>query len=81
MTGIREDDSGSGEPIIVLVHGAWADASSWGPVVARLQHDGYDVFAIANPLRSLESDAMSVRAFLESVKGPIVRSATHMAEP
>jgi pimeloyl-ACP methyl ester carboxylesterase len=59
-------------PTIVLVHGAWADASSWSKVVARLQDDGYTVAAVANPLRSLSGDAAYVRAFLETVKGPIV---------
>ncbi len=60
------------KPTIVLVHGAWADASSWNKVVARLQDDGYPVVAVANPLRSLSGDAAFVRTFLESQKGPVV---------
>jgi pimeloyl-ACP methyl ester carboxylesterase len=60
------------KPTIVLVHGAWADASNWSDVVERLQHDGYEVYAIANPLRSLSGDAASVRAFLETIHGPVV---------
>jgi pimeloyl-ACP methyl ester carboxylesterase len=44
------------KPTIVLVHGAWADASSWSGEVDRLQRDGYVVRAIANPLRGLTSD-------------------------
>jgi pimeloyl-ACP methyl ester carboxylesterase len=60
------------KPTVVLVHGAWADASNWSGVVARLQEDGYRVAAIANPLRSLSGDAAYVRAFLETVQGPIV---------
>jgi pimeloyl-ACP methyl ester carboxylesterase len=60
------------KPTIVLVHGAWADASSWSRVVSRLQGDGYTVAAVANPLRSLSGDAAYVRAILESVRGPIV---------
>ena len=60
------------KPTIVLVHGAWADASSWNKVVARLQDDGYTVRAVPNTLRSLASDAASVRAFLETLTGPIV---------
>ncbi|MDF1602044.1 alpha/beta hydrolase [Nocardioides sp. YIM 152315] len=60
------------KPTIVLVHGAWADASNWTRVVIRLQRDGYRVYAIANPLRSLSGDAASVRAFLQTIKGPVV---------
>jgi pimeloyl-ACP methyl ester carboxylesterase len=59
-------------PTVVLVHGAWADASSWGGVVARLQDDGYDVRAVPNPLRSLAGDAASVRTFLDTLTGPVV---------
>jgi pimeloyl-ACP methyl ester carboxylesterase len=60
------------KPTIVLVHGAWADASSWNSVIARLQADGYSVAAIANPLRSLSGDAAYVRAYLDAVAGPVV---------
>ncbi|MEW2359186.1 alpha/beta hydrolase [Spirillospora sp. NPDC029432] len=60
------------KPTIVLVHGAWADASNWNGVVTRLQGDGYTVAAVANPLRSLSGDAAYVRAYLETVEGPIV---------
>ncbi len=67
-----ESPSRSPKPTIVLVHGAWADASSWNRVTSRLQDDGYTVRAIPNPLRSLPGDSASVRAFLESLSGPIV---------
>jgi pimeloyl-ACP methyl ester carboxylesterase len=59
-------------PTVVLVHGAWADASSWSGVVARLQDDGFTVRAVPNPLRSLPGDAASVRAFLDTLAGPVV---------
>jgi pimeloyl-ACP methyl ester carboxylesterase len=39
------------KPTVVLVHGAWADASSWDGVIRRLQDDGYSVITPANPLR------------------------------
>ena len=70
--GAPDSRNGAAKPTIVLVHGAWADASNWSGVVTRLQQDGYKVAAIANPLRTLSGDAASVRAFLETVKGPIV---------
>ena len=60
------------KPTVVLVHGAWADSSSWAGVVERLQHDGYTVDALATPLRSLSGDAAYVRDFLASITGPIV---------
>src|SRR5258708_9373203 len=60
------------KPTIVLVHGAWADASSWSGEIDRLQRDGYVVRAIANPLRGLTSDAAEVADFPTTLSGPIV---------
>ena len=60
------------KPTIVLVHGAWADASSWNGEVDSLQRDGYVVRAIDNPLRGLTSDAEEVKDFLSTITGPIV---------
>ncbi|MDT5128123.1 MAG: hypothetical protein QOH54_3767 [Mycobacterium sp.] len=60
------------KPTIVLVHGAWADASSWDGEVDALQKQGYDVRAIANPLENLTTDAEYVSAFLKSIDGPVV---------
>src|SRR5208282_2466489 len=48
------------KPTIVLVHGAWADASSWDGVIQRLQNDGYTVYAPPNPLRGLPQDSASL---------------------
>ena len=64
------------KPTVVLVHGAWADASSWDGEVSALQKQGYDVRAIANPLENLATDAEYVSNFLKSVNGPIVLVAT-----
>ena len=44
------------KPTIVLVHGAWADTSSWDGVIQRLQADGYTVYAPPNPLQGLAYD-------------------------
>ena len=60
------------KPTVVLVHGSWADASSWTGVVKRLQQGGYQVVAPPNPLRSLSGDAEYIRTFLSTVPGPIV---------
>ncbi|GAA4194699.1 alpha/beta hydrolase [Streptosporangium oxazolinicum] len=63
---------GRAKPTVVLVHGAWADASSWNGEVSSLQQAGYVVRALANPLRGLTTDAASVADFLRTVSGPIV---------
>ena len=60
------------KPTIVLVHGAFADSTSWGGVISRLEHDGYPVVAAANPLRGVRSDAASVATLVRSVRGRVV---------
>jgi pimeloyl-ACP methyl ester carboxylesterase len=61
------------KPTIVLVHGAWADSSSWSGVISRLQRDGYPVLADPNPLRGLASDAAYLSAFIQQrTTGPVV---------
>ena len=60
------------KPTVVLVHGAWADSSGWTGVIRRLQDDGYTAVAIPNQLRSLSGDAANVRAYLDTLAGPIV---------
>ncbi|MGW0167819.1 alpha/beta fold hydrolase [Streptomyces sp. NPDC003343] len=64
--------STSPKPTIVLVHGAWADSSSWSSVLERLRKDGYPVRAIANPLQGLTSDTAYVSSYLSTIKGPMV---------
>jgi pimeloyl-ACP methyl ester carboxylesterase len=60
------------KPTVVLVHGAWADTSSWDGEVSALRKQGYDARAIANPLEDLTTDAEYVKNFLATVSGPIV---------
>ena len=60
------------KPTIVLIHGAFANSSSWDAVVQRLQQDSYPVVAPRNPLRSLQGDAATVAAFLKTISGPII---------
>jgi pimeloyl-ACP methyl ester carboxylesterase len=62
----------SEKPTIVLVHGAFADSSSWNGVVPILEKDGYPVVAAANPLRSVKTDSDYVRSLLGTINGPIV---------
>ncbi|MCF3131524.1 alpha/beta hydrolase [Streptomyces olivochromogenes] len=67
-------DGGAGgvKPTVVLVHGAFADGSSWNGVIKRLRQAGYPVIAPANPLRGLASDAAYIHSVLMSVHGPVV---------
>jgi len=60
------------KPTILLVHGAWADSSSWNGVVDLLLKDGYDVRALPNTLRGLEADAAVISNYLKTVSGPVV---------
>jgi pimeloyl-ACP methyl ester carboxylesterase len=60
------------QPTIVLVHGAFADSSSWDRVVDPLMAEGHRVVAAANPLRSLADDAASVSDIVRSIEGPVV---------
>ena len=52
------------KPVIVLEHGAWADASSWSSVISRLQRRGFTVYAPPNPLRGLPQDSAYLHDFL-----------------
>jgi pimeloyl-ACP methyl ester carboxylesterase len=60
------------KPTIVLVHGAFAESSSWDNVIAQLSKDGYRSIAAANPLRGVASDAASVAAVVKSIPGEVV---------
>lgn len=62
----------TGKPTIVLVHGAFAESSSWNGVIADLLADGYPAIAIANPLRGGSFDSEYLRAALTDIAGDIV---------
>jgi pimeloyl-ACP methyl ester carboxylesterase len=59
-------------PNIVLVHGAWADGTSWSPVIERLQADGYNVTAPQFPETSLAADVARLRQVLDRQDGPTI---------
>jgi pimeloyl-ACP methyl ester carboxylesterase len=61
-----------GPPTVVLVHGAFADASSWNGVIERLQAKGVQVTAVANPLRGVSIDAAYLAGLLQELPGPVV---------
>src|SRR4029450_7800153 len=59
-------------PSVVLVHGAFADASSWNGVIKRLQAQGLSVTAPANPLRGVSTDSAYLAGLLEQIPDPVV---------
>jgi pimeloyl-ACP methyl ester carboxylesterase len=65
---------GARQPVknIVLVHGAFADATSWGSVIPILEADGYSVIAVQNPLTSLSDDVAATRRIIALQEGPVL---------
>jgi pimeloyl-ACP methyl ester carboxylesterase len=60
------------KPTIVLVHGAFADGSSWNGVIQRLQQQSYTVVAPANPLRGVTADSAYLASLLNQIDGPVL---------
>lgn len=60
------------KPFIVLVHGAFADSSSWNQVIPILRKDGYFVIALENPLRGVRSDSAEINSVVSRLPGPVV---------
>ena len=60
------------KPTVVLVHGAFAESSSWSGVIELLVSDGYPTIAVANPLRGIKSDSDYLHALLADITGDIV---------
>ena len=59
-------------PTVVLVHGGFADASFWAPVIEELQSDDMPVLAPPNPLRGLAPDAEYIASFVNQIDGPVL---------
>ena len=57
---------------VVLVHAAWADASSWNKIIPLLQMKGIQVAAVQIPLTALSDDVAAVRRVLKRMSGPVV---------
>jgi len=69
---MSEATHNGGAPTVVLVHGAFADASSWNGVIERLQADGVSVTAPANPLRGISIDSAYIASVFEQIDGPVL---------
>jgi pimeloyl-ACP methyl ester carboxylesterase len=65
-------DTTSSDITVVLVHGAFADASSWSGVIERLQADGIHVIAPANPLRGINHDSSYLGSLFQQITGPVL---------
>jgi pimeloyl-ACP methyl ester carboxylesterase len=72
MSTNQQDQS---QPTVVLVHGAWADGSSWNDVIKRLQAEGVQVTAPANPLRGISIDSAYLGSLLDQIPGPVLAVA------
>ena len=64
--------AGTAKPTVVLVHGAWADGSTWNRLIPLLQEKGVNVVAVQNPLTSLAEDIATTRRAIDDVEGPVV---------
>src|SRR5205823_14345302 len=62
----------AGPLTVVLVHGAFADASSWTGVIERLQKERVQVTALANPLRGISIDSTYIASLLNQIPGPVL---------
>jgi pimeloyl-ACP methyl ester carboxylesterase len=60
------------KPTVVLVHGAFADGSSWNGVIERLQQQDYTVIAPANPLRGVTADSAYTASLVSQLDGPVL---------
>jgi len=60
------------KPTVVLVHGAFADGSSWNGVIERLQRQGYQAIAPANPLRGVAADSAYTASLVSQIDGPVL---------
>jgi pimeloyl-ACP methyl ester carboxylesterase len=69
---MNQDTSSNDTLTVVLVHGGFADASSWNGVIDRLQRDGFTTLAPANPLRGLVNDSTYVSNVVKTIKGPVL---------
>jgi pimeloyl-ACP methyl ester carboxylesterase len=71
-TSVECADAQIAQPAIVLVHGAFADGSSWAKVIPILQAKGYNVTAVQNPLTSFGDDVAATKRALDLQTGPVV---------
>jgi pimeloyl-ACP methyl ester carboxylesterase len=69
---MTEASADPGAPTVVLVHGAFADASGWAGVIERLMAAGVSVRAVVNPLRGVSADSAYVASVIRQIPGPVL---------
>src|ERR1700704_3838879 len=69
---MSQANSATTQPTVVLVHGAFADASSWTGVIQQLQARGVNVTAPANPRRGIAHDSAYLASVLDQIPGPVL---------
>src|SRR6184192_1059439 len=69
---VAQTKSPQGVRNIVIVHGAWADGSSWSKVIPLLEAKGLHVVAVQNPLTSLADDVAATQRAIDAQKGPVI---------
>ncbi|MFS8124608.1 hypothetical protein QD336_19480 [Rhizobium sp. BR 250] len=72
MVGMVVSAFAQDTPTIVLVHGAWANGSSWAKVVPLLEARGFDVVAVHNPLPSFKADVEATRRVINDQPGHVI---------
>ena len=72
LSGTVAAQPDTAKPTVVLVHGAFAESSSWNGVAAQLLNQGYPVIAAANPLRGLKQDSDYIADIVEQTAGPVI---------
>src|SRR6187402_1954867 len=72
LAGLASANAAETKPTVVLVHGAFADASGWSKVILRLEKAGYPTIGVQNALRSLPEDIATTKRVIDSVQGPVV---------
>jgi pimeloyl-ACP methyl ester carboxylesterase len=72
LATLTPPDDALAQKNIVLVHGAWADGSSWAKIIPQLQAEGYHVVAVQNPLTSLEDDVIATKQAIARLEGPVL---------
>lgn len=69
---LTAQNTATGKPTIVFVHGIWADGSCWTSEITALQAEGYNVLSVQNPLTSLTDDVAATKTVIEKVNGKII---------
>jgi len=72
VTAGAQQTTGAPKPTIVLVHGAFADGSSWAHVIPLLVRDGFTVVSAAIPMASIDGDVTVTKRLIDAQKGPVV---------